>query len=128
MNHPTERPGVAQTLSFEDRMQLMCNDKGVTSMLFQPPGGNVWLYVSKDEPQILTAFLKAAIDTMTARGIVGNQGPVTIRRVEGGLIIPGKDVYWKVSDGENTIADGYAKDEETARVCVREAMLAGLKM
>lgn len=101
-------------LSFDERMALECKSRGVTSLLYQPPSGNVWLFVGKDEKEVITVFMKAAIDTLIARGMETGDGPITLRKVTG-FIAPGCDYYWQVNGVNGTlIASGYAKDEAEA--------------
>lgn len=111
--------------SFDERMQDDCDAKGVTSLLYQVPNGNAWLFVSKHELEPVTAFLKAMIDVMMARGFTGTDGPVTIRRLTSGLIAPGKEVFWHVKDLEtgDVYASGYCGNEDEARQLIADAIL-----
>lgn len=111
--------------SFDERMMDDCKAKGVTSLLYQVPNGNCWLFVSKDELEPQTAFLKGMLDVMMSRGFVGTDGPVTIRRLTGGLIAPGREVYWQINDltTNKTQASGYCESEQKAREIISEIML-----
>ena len=119
--HTSEQP-----LSFDERMELECKARGVTSILYQPPSGNCWLFVSKGEQDLKTAFLKALIDTMIVRGSVGTDGPVTIRRLTAGLVVPGKEVFWSVSGADGQVfASGYCANEKIAQQLIADAILSG---
>lgn len=111
------------TKSFDERMQDDCKAKGVTSLLYQVPNGNCWLFVSKDELDPKTAFLKALVDVMVSRGFEGTDGPVTIRRLTNGLIAPGREVFWSVTNGSETLASGYCGSEAQATEIIKEWML-----
>lgn len=114
-----------QPMSFDERMEADCKRKGVTSLLYRVPNGNCWLFVSKDELEPQTAFLKAMLDVMIARGFVGSNGPITIRRLQNGLIVPGKEVYWQVNDltTGKSYASGYCGSEHEARQIIAEVIL-----
>lgn len=115
--------------SFDERMAHECKIRGVTSTLFKGgPGGGSWLYISVNELDITRAFMTGMFDMLTERGIEGTNGPVTVRRIQAGLIVTGKEYFWSVNNPDGSaLVSGYAATDKEARERVAEAFVSTMK-
>ncbi len=102
--------------SFTELLDRVAKRAGKTTILQHTPSGGCVVWVSPNEADPLTALMSAALTIMIKRGFnPDSKSGVSIRRVTEGLIAPGCEYYWQVTDNSGAVlAFGYAKDEHEA--------------
>lgn len=102
-------------LNFAELLDKTAREAGKTTILQRTPSGGFIVWVTPREADPVTALMSAALSIMIARGQnPDSKSGISIRRMTG-VIAPGCDVFWSVTDNTGVvIAEGYAKDESAA--------------
>lgn len=118
---------IAPQRSMQELFNGVAKAHGLTTISQPAPDGGCLVWVTKDETDPMKALLSAALSIMVRRGLATDSDKgVSIRKVMG-VVAPGCDYYWKVTDNAGTlVAEGYAVSTEDAATQMSKHLLPNL--